>query len=476
MKNMKKRRKVLLLSPPSSRIVIRSNYCSNESKASYYLPPCDLLYISAILNAHHDLHVIDAIAENLGKQETKERIDKYDPEIIIFMTGSISEQEDMLFLGHLKKDRPKTVLIGSGDMLLFAPIDNLERYLFIDAILMDYASKDVLAYIDGHLSELEQVIFRVDGKIISPWRPGKGVKHYGDHRERQESKIGIPRHDLFPVKKYRNAIGQRFPSTVAMLTFGCAYICSFCPMEKLLFRYRDLSEVMEEMRFIQSQGIREVYFFDQTFASKRDYFLEFCRRMFEQKIDLTWSCETRVDVMDEEILTWMKKSGCHTISFGVETANEAMLNSQKKEILNNQYTKIFSLCDNFGIKTLGHFIVGLPGESQMTVERTLQFAIELDCDYASFNIAEAPLGTSLRTESLEKSWISEDSEAQAGFMSNAYPVSGNNSFEQVMRWRDELVKGFYLRPSYILKRLTAVRSWNEAVVLVREGTSLLRSL
>ncbi len=476
MKNNKKRRKVLLLSPPNSRIVLRANYCSNESKASYYLPPCDLLIISAILNAHHDLHVIDAIAENLDKQETKERIDNYDPEIIIFMTGSISEQEDMLFLGHLKKDRPETVLIGSGDMLLFAPIDNLKRYLFIDAILMDYASKDVLAYIDGHLSELEQVIFRVNGEIISPWRPGKGVKHYGDHRERQESKIGIPRHDLFPVKKYRNAIGQRFPFTVTMLTFGCAYICSFCPMEKLLFRYRDLSEVIEEMRFIQSQGIREVFFFDQTFASKRDYFLEFCRRMFEEKIDLTWSCETRVDVMDEEILTWMKRAGCHTINFGVETANEAMLNSQKKDIVNNQYTKIFSLCDNFGIKTLGHFIVGLPGENQKTVERTLQFAIELDCDYASFNIAEAPLGTSLRTESLKKSWISEDSEAQAGFLANAYPVSGNNSFEEVVRWRDELVKGFYLRPSYIFKRLTAIRSWNQAVVLVREGTSLLRSL
>jgi anaerobic magnesium-protoporphyrin IX monomethyl ester cyclase len=476
MKNNKKRRKILLLSPPSSRTVLRGNYCSNESKASYYWPPCDLLILSAILNSHHDLHVIDAIAENLGEQETREQIDNYNPEIIIFMTGKISEREDMLFLMDLKKERPKTVLIGSGDMLLFAPIENLERYLFIDAILMDYASKDVIAYIDGHLSELEQIIYRVDGEIISPWRPGKGVKHYGDHRERRDSKIGIPRHDLFPIKKYRTAIGQRFPFTVTMLTFGCAYICSFCPMEKLLFRYRDLSEVMEEMRFIQSQGIREVLFYDQTFASKREYFLEFCHRMFEEKIDLTWTCETRVDVMDEEILTWMKKAGCHTINFGVETADEVMLNSQKKEILNSQYSKVFSMCDNLGIKTLGHFIVGLPGENQKTIERTLQFAIELDCDYASFNIAEAPLGTSLREESLKKGWIQEDSEAQSSFLANVYPVSGNNSFKEIVRWRNELVRRFYLRPSYILKRLTGVQSWYEAVVLVREGISLLRSI
>ncbi len=476
MHDVKKRRKVLLLSPPSCRIVHRGNYCSNESKASYYLPACDLLFISAVLNSHHDLQVIDAIAENLEEQEARQRIDNYDPEIIIFLTGRNSEQEDMLFLRNLKNARPETLLIGSGDILLFAPIDSLERYLFIDAILMDYSSKDILAYIDGRRSELEQIIFRVDGEIFSPWQPGKGIKQYGDRRESQGLKIGVPRHDLFPIKNYRNPIGQRFPFTVAMLTFGCAYVCSFCPMEKLIFKYRDLSEVMAEMRFIQAQKIREVFFYDQTFASKRDYILEFCRRMVEEKIDLTWSCETRVDVMDEEILTWMKRAGCHTVNFGVETADEVMLSSQKKTIFNNQYTKIFSLCNSLGIKTLGHFIVGLPGENQKSVERTLQFAIDLDCDYASFNIAEAPLGTSLRAESLEKGWIQDDSGAQSEFMSYAYPVSGDNSFEDVLRWRDELVKGFYLRPSYILKRLTSVRSWGEIVVLVREGASLLRSL
>ena len=284
MNDIKKRRKILLLSPPSYRIVHRGNYCSNESKANYYLPPCDLLFTSAILNSHHDLQVIDAIAENIGEQETKHRINSYAPEIVIFLTGKNSEQEDMLFLRNLKNARPETVLIGSGDILLFSPIDNLERYPFIDAILMDYSSKDILAYIDGRRSGLEQVIYRLDGEIFSPWQPGKGIKHYGDRRESQGFKIGVPRHDLFPIKNYRNPIGQRSPFTVAMLTFGCAYVCSFCPMEKLLFKYRDLSEVMEEMRFIKAQKIREVFFYDQTFASKRDYSLEFCRRMVEEKL------------------------------------------------------------------------------------------------------------------------------------------------------------------------------------------------
>ena len=235
MKDIKKKRKVLLLSPPSCRIVLRGNYCSNESKASYYPPPTDLLIISAILNSHHDLLVIDAIAEDLKEEETRLRIDSYDPDIIIFVTGRISEQEDMHFLNNLKITRPETALIGSGDMLLFAPIENLERYQFIDAILMDYSSRDILAFIDGDFSELEQVIFRIDGEIVSPWHPGKGIKHYGDRREQRDLKIGVPRHDLFPIKKYRNAIGQRFPFTVAMLTFGCAYDCSFCPNERLLF-------------------------------------------------------------------------------------------------------------------------------------------------------------------------------------------------------------------------------------------------
>ena len=149
MNDIKIKRKVLLLSPPSCRIVLRGNYCSNESKANYYPPPTDLLIISAILNSHHDLLIIDAIAEELKEEETRLRIDSYDPDMIIFVTGRISEQEDMHFLNNLKKTRPETALIGSGDFLLFSPIENLERYQFIDAILMDYSSRDILAFIDG---------------------------------------------------------------------------------------------------------------------------------------------------------------------------------------------------------------------------------------------------------------------------------------------------------------------------------------
>lgn len=102
---------ILLLNPPCNRIVNRSNYCSNESKASYYFPPADLIMISGILDQYHKLTVLDAIANRMSPKITVDIIQKGNYDAIIFLTGAISAKEDMIFMEKVKQSSPRTLLI-----------------------------------------------------------------------------------------------------------------------------------------------------------------------------------------------------------------------------------------------------------------------------------------------------------------------------------------------------------------------------
>jgi radical SAM superfamily enzyme YgiQ (UPF0313 family) len=287
-------------------------------------------------------------------------------------------------------------------------------------------------------------------------------------------KVGIPRHELFLKFNYRIPHGIYEKFVLTAMSFGCPYSCIFCPMQRLVYKERDIEEVMEEMRYISSIGIKEVFFFDQTFAYNREDTLIFCEKMINENLQIKWICMSRVDVVDKELLDLMKKAGCHTIQFGVESADEDILKAIRKGLSTDKCYKIFNYCKEIGIKTLGHFIIGLPGENFESVKATVDYAIQLGCDYASFNIAEAPLGTNLRDEAVKKGLI--DCSKQASFLAFQAYVPEGLSFEQLVEWRDYAVKKFYFRPTYILKKLFFVRSFYELKNNFREGIGLLNSV
>lgn len=467
---------ILLLNPPCSKTVSRGNYCSNVTKADYYLPPADLILLSGILDPAHKLTVLDAIAEKLSANSALRSIQKSDCDAIIFLTGAISENEDMAFLKQIKQLKPEIFLIGSGDILLFEAKGCLTKYPFIDAIIMDFTSLDILKYLDNEFEQLQHIVFREKENIHYLHKHGTGIKHYGDRRNNKCMEIGIPRHDLFPLGKYRIPHGRRNPFTLTMLSYGCPYNCTFCTNERILYKYRSVDESVAEMKYIQSFGIKEVYFVDPTFGARKRDTIAFCKRLIDENIDLTWSCPSRVDVMDEELLTWMKRAGCHTIHFGVESGNNLTLEKYNKGMKTIKYHKIFHTCQKLKIRTLASFIIGLPGETKEDIQRTIDYAIELKCDYASFNIAQAWQGTTMYEEALASNMIGKNQTPQKSFLAYECPIGPDYMFEDVIQWRNNAIKQFYLRPSYIVHRLFDARSVYEIQTLVREGTALLKTL
>lgn len=455
--------KVLLFNPPGDKLYLRDQHCSSVSKADYYWPPIDLIIQSGIISQEHDTYVLDAMIENLGPEQTLERITSFKPDSIIFITGIASWLVDFEFI-EKAKEITGARLIASGGFLRHDCEDVMNKYPFLDAVLLDFTSDSILTYLkDGNPAY--DMCVREEDRIVR--------KPLGQNRI---FNIPVPRHDLFPLDKYRIPHGKFHPFTSMLTNYGCPYQCSYCIAEDIDFKYRTVENIIPELDELALLGIKEIFFKDFTFGMPSTNAKELCQVMTRYNPKFSWVCSSRVNVLDEETLHLMKRAGCHTIQFGVESASQEILDDNNKKIQLAEIEDMFAMCRRLGIKTLAHFILGLPGETEESLNKTIEFAKKISCDFASFNVAIPLPGTTLRARCLENNWlIGQNEELDA---SRGYPVIETPllSRESLWRMRNQAVKSFYLRPSYILKRLQDTHSPNEFFHLCREGISLLTSI
>lgn len=456
--------RVLLLNPPGEKLYFRDQHCSGISKGYYYWPPIDLIMLSGILAQEHDIKVIDGIVEKMSYYECLEVIKGFEPGFIVFLTGLASWLGDFAYMERVKLETG-SVLIGVGDILLWESEDYLAKYSFLDAALLDFTSPSVLQYLAGTKEGLTDICYRRGEEIIrTPLGSSK------------EFTVPVPKHELFPLDKYRIPHGKQRPFTSLLTTYGCPYSCSYCIAEKIPFKYRSLENIMTELDSLVALGVKELFIKDFTFGAPRQVSEDFCKVLIERYPGLSWICSSRANVLDEKMLSLMKKAGCHTIQFGVESASQDLLDENNKMISLPQIKEIFASCRRLGIKTLSHFILGLPGETEESLLSTIRLAKELNCDYASFNIAIPLPGTTMKKKCIDNNWLQGNlDEMDASVM---YPVIQTPYLSRDRLWqlRNQAIKSFYGRPSYMVRKLLDIRTPKDFFSLCREGVSVLLSI
>jgi radical SAM superfamily enzyme YgiQ (UPF0313 family) len=464
--------RILLLNPPGDQLYLRDYYCSHVSKAKYYWHPYDLLVQSGFLAQEHQVQALDANLLGLSEDETFNWIQQMDIDTIFFLTGAVSWRSDFAFIQRvvdsaIRNPQSAMRIIATGDILLHRGKEMMLKYPFLDAILLDFTSDALLKYLNGTQGEpLDYLIYRYHNQIIE------------GNRITDEKTFSLPfaRYDLFPWKKYRIPHGMRMPFASTLTNFGCPFKCTFCIGSEIPLKLRNIDNVVTELEFLQENfGIREAWVKDLTFAANRKHAAAFCTAMIQSNLNYGWVCLSRVNVVDEELLQLMKSAGCHTIQFGVESGDERILEQYAKGIRKEQVVRIFSLCRKIGIRTLAHFMLGLPSETEESARKTIEFAKQLQSDFASFNIAVPRMGTKFRQEAIDQGWTS----AEADVLDNsvAFPVLETPTMPKEKLWqlRNYAIRSFYLRPSYLWHRLVSVRTPYELSTLFREGISLVGS-
>ena len=140
----------------------------------------------------------------------------------------------------------------------------------------------------------------------------------------------VPLHEKFPIKEYRVPHAIRYPLTSSLTNFGCPFNCTFCCAACIHYKERDIDNLIEELKHVKSLGIKEVLFRDLTFTVNKKFVMDICKRIKDERLNLSWICLTRANLVDEELLGLMKEAGCHSIQFGFESGSERILKMHSK--------------------------------------------------------------------------------------------------------------------------------------------------
>ena len=370
-------KKVILVHPP---MYLRSLY-GDLADAGSELPPQGLCALAAVLRrGNYQPVIIDGTAEKLNIRQTLYRIKQNLPALFVgFSLYYVAEQTVSRLAKLLKADNSGLPIVVGGGHASIMKEKILENYPEIDISVIGEGEETVIAL----ASTLEQkqdldivkgIIFRKEDKVVvNPPRPPL----------QNLDKFPFPAWDLLPsLTKYYQPAGdslKRSPSTILISSRGCPGNCFFCNKNMFGSKVRQNSPqyVIAEMRYLRKQfGIRDIYFADDTFIANHDWVMIFCRLLLKEKIDITWSCHGRTDLVDLPLLQLMKKAGCWQICFGIESGSQKVLDAINKQITVEQNKKALKMCQQAGLAVKGLFMVGSFGENRDTIEETKRFLKE----------------------------------------------------------------------------------------------------
>ncbi len=198
---------------------------------------------------------------------------------------------------------------------------------------------------------------------------------------------------------------------------------------------------------LKKLGINNIHMYADLFTVNREQVVDLCRMMIDQKLNMKWTCNSRVDFVDEEMLQLMGKAGCWYISWGIESANEGILNHARKGVKPAQVRQALLWSKKAGINNWGYFIIGLPGETEETIKQTIAFAKSLPLDIALFHIAAPYPGTPFFFEVIRENWFRPGTRWEQVDMDKEtvldYP---GLPAERLMYWQRRAFREWALRP------------------------------
>ena len=207
-----------------------------------------------------------------------------------------------------------------------------------------------------------------------------------------------PARDLLPMKRYRYLFATR-PGFATMVTSrGCPFRCSFCDKSVSGSRWRARSpeDVVDELeQLVHRHGVGFVNFYDDNFTLHRARVVGICEEILRRGLDIEWKCEGRVDGVDLPLLRLMRRAGCRTVAYGVESANPSTLALLRKDVTVDQAPAAFAMTRAAGLRSLAYIILGAPGEDPEAVRHTIRFCHDIRADYVQFSSLVAMPGTPL---------------------------------------------------------------------------------
>ncbi|MDJ0753636.1 MAG: radical SAM protein [Ardenticatenaceae bacterium] len=477
---------IALVNPPTpdGGLWIRTQHrVGRRTRENMVWPQVSLAQLAAMLHPEYSVAVIDANAERMSWPAFAARLDELKPKYYLTHVTAPTLENDM-YGCFLAKARG-AVTLGFGTHVTPMPRETMRPYPALDIILLgepDLTLRDLLDHLENKVEQRPDNIkklfadhdpaykpsFSEDGSIEMcgikgiVWRQGDEII-INAHRPFIPCLDDMPHplHHLLPLHDYRMPM-IKGPFTFIVTSRGCPAGCTYC-IKHVSYQYttriRSPENIMEELWMLKNLGMDNIHMYADLFTVHRDQVMGLCKLMIDEGIDIKWTCNSRVDFVDEEMLQMMAKAGCWFISWGIESGNEDILKHAHKGINLDKAQKALTWARQAGIKNWGYFIIGLPHETKETIRQTIEFSKKLPLDIALFHVAAPYPGTPFFFEVIENDWFRKDTRWEMVDMDKGtvldYP---GLSAEELLYWQKRAFREWAFRPGPMLTYLKMLLS------------------
>jgi len=488
---------VLLANPPTpdGGLWIRTQHrVGRRTRENMVWPQVSLAQMAALLQPTYRVAVVDANAERMGWPEFTRLLDRYQPKYYLTQLTAPTLENDLYGCFLAKARGARTIAFGTHVTAI--PRETMRPYPSLDFILVgepDLTIRDLVDHLEGktgdrpteiqHLFESHDASYQPslspEGKPLLEgirglvWRRGEEIVVNAPRPFFPVlDDLPVPLHHLLPLSKYRMPL-IKGPFTFIVTSRGCPAGCTYC-IKHVSYQYsarlRSPEKIVEEMWALKNLGINNIHMYADLFTVNRDQVVELCKLMIAEKMNIRWTCNSRVDYVDEEMLQLMAQAGNWLISWGIESGNEQILRHARKGAYPEKAERALKWARAAGIKNWGYFIIGLPGETEETIRQTIDFAKRLPLDIALFHVAAPYPGTPFFFEVVENRWFRQGTRWEQVDMDKGtvldYP---GLPAERLLYWQRRAFREWAFRPGPIftyLKMLLSDRSTFKSAVSV----------
>ncbi|MBF0205749.1 MAG: radical SAM protein [Oligoflexia bacterium] len=449
------------------RILLVDPICNvHRLRPKYLTPSLGLAIIASHLLEHnYQVKIFDGTINN-SLTDFKKVLREYSPQIVAFTAYTYQIKSAALMAKICKEVNPCSISIIGGVHATIAPAETLKEFNVFDFVVA---------------GEGELVIIPLIKKIISSEDFSRPDMERVVSCQQQEyfdlSKSLIPSWELFDLKKYKlYNLNERDHEGVSLglnvtTSRGCPFTCTFCNrLFGNVFRYRSVEQVVHEIRFIiEKFNIKNFSFSSDTFTFDRQYVLKLCRTLLKENLaaKISWTCNTRVDCLDDEIIEAIKEAGCKSIALGLESGTQELLDKMKKNIKVANFEAVIKKLKKSGIKVMANFILGLPYDDEKSIQTSIDTACRLPLDSCSFSIFVPFPGSEIIKKLDQKLKFDNNWDlfsTQAPYYLYPHPQL---SRKRVLFLHKYAYFKFYFRPRYFFIFFSRVNLWSIKDYLLR---------
>lgn len=476
---------VLLIKPSS-----RSQQIYGELMESAGLfPPLGLAYVASLLekkNVH--VEILDMDANPMSILEFKQYLMNTNPTVVGVQSATPLHNNAMEYLKCTKENSDAITLIG-GPHASALP-EQVAENEYVDFVVRgegEYSSLKLIEAIRENqhdFSKIDGIAYRDKSNKVILTKESKPIEDLDS--------LPFPAFEKLPINRYKVWVAQDEGRRImTMLSsrgcpFGCIYCCK--AVSGRIWRGRSPENVLEEISYlIKDFNIEEIVFFDDTFTLNRNRVISVCEGIIKRKMEIVWNIFTRVDKIDKELLILMKRAGLISISFGLESGDDRILKNLNKGTTVEQGYKAVKWCREVGILTRNSFMIGSPGETPETIEKTIRLAKY--CGYSSLDLLTVFPGTKHWQMAIEQGLIDGKGEI-LGDKRLAYPtcelskiqlgapyfIPENMTLQKLLNFKKEADRRLFLNLNFIIHHLLQLNSWRHLVRTIKAGAGVLKEI